>query len=139
MICVVMRISILFPIMVYVSINITCKPCQATCDINAKALVQWHTYLQGFQVWSHQVKAIGTCAKLCVRLTMCLSFNFDLSSKRCDLNNATLEDNTDRGVTRATAVYSRIKEWPETVSQDNFCNRDWLEQSCLHFVFSCIT
>ena len=110
-------------IIIYVSINITCKPCGAICDINAESLVQRQTYLQGFQVWSHQVEGIGTCAKLCVRLTMCLSFNFDLSSKRCDLNNATLEDNTDRGVTKVTSLYSRIKDWPETVSQENCCNK----------------
>ena len=110
-------------IIIYVSIHISCKLCGATCDINAESLVQRHTYLQGFQVWSHQVEGIGTCAKLCVRLTMCLSFNFDLSSKRCDLNKATLEDNTERGVARATAVYSRIKDWPETVSQENGCNK----------------
>ena len=105
--------------MVCFSISAMMLTCVLTCEINADTLVQWNTYFDGFQEWSHAVGSIGACATLCIRLTMCLSFNFDLSSNLCDLNSDLLENNTDRGMTKRSSVYSRIADWPETVIQES--------------------
>ena len=85
------------------------------CDINADTLVIANTKLDGFQFWSAPTVDIGSCAKSCVRVKLCVSFNYDFSTKFCDLNSDSLTNQPQalKSVTRA--VYSSIATWPPTV------------------------
>ena len=89
--------------------------CVTSNQINADSLVAWDTYYEGQKVWSNPVSNIGTCATMCMRMTMCESFNFDLSSRDCDLNSDLLENNHHLGKSKRRSVYSRIKDWPKQV------------------------
>ena len=89
--------------------------CVLSCEISADVFVLLNTYYGGDKFWSHSVSGFGTCAKLCMRMTKCESFNFDLSSRDCDLNSDLLENNPHLGKSKRRSVYSRIKDWPEQV------------------------
>ena len=92
--------------------------CIKTVDkhiINADKLVTWNIYFEGDKFWSTKVAHIGACAVLCVRMTKCLSFNFDLSTLVCEMNSDILTDTDQRGRWNRDSVYSSIKDWPEEV------------------------
>lgn len=83
--------------------------------INADTLVKWNTYFDGATVWSHTVSHIGTCAVVCMRMTMCVSFNFDLASNKCEMKRDLLESYPSLGIMKQNSVYSRIQDWPKQV------------------------
>ena len=84
-------------------------------QINADSLVQRNTYLDGFLIWSNLVSDIGLCATLCIRMKMCMSFNFDLSTRKCDLNSELMENHLYNGKSGQNVLYSRSQDWPPEV------------------------
>lgn len=92
-------------------IAVKCTSC-ASCDINADPLVERGTYLNGFKFWDHRVDHIGSCARICMRMTMCKSFNFDLLSRDCELNRELLENHPEGRGRNRNKVYSEISVWP---------------------------
>ena len=95
-------------------IAVKCTPC-ASCDINADPLVERDTYLNGFKFWDHQMDHIGSCARVCMRMTICKSFNFDLLSRDCELNRELLENHPEGRGRKRNKVYSKISDWPRKV------------------------
>ena len=87
-----------------------------SCDIDASPLVVWGTYLDGFNFWSLTVTDIGSCARSCIRMTVCLSFNFNIRDRTCDLNSDLLENQPGAEIKKPNSAYSRIKDWPREVS-----------------------
>lgn len=83
--------------------------------IHADALVEMDTYFDGYQFWSLPVNGIGACTIACVRTTMCLSFNFDLTDRKCEMNSQVLENHRDFGRSKRKSVYSNIRNWPPEV------------------------
>ena len=86
-----------------------------TETIHADTLVKWNTHFAGDMFWSHKVDHIGTCAALCMRMALCVSFNFDLDSHQCDMNSNRLENHPVRLLWKQNSVYSMIQDWPEKV------------------------
>ena len=84
-------------------------------QINAESLVQRNTYLGGYSIWSNLVSDLGSCATLCIRIKMCVSFNFDLSTGRCELNSKLLENHLHLGKSGENILYSRRQDWPPEV------------------------
>ena len=86
------------------------------CDIDASFIVLYGSYLSGFNFWSLNVSDIGACARACMRMTLCLSFNVDLHAGACDLNSDLLENWSGSQIKQRSRVYSRKKDWPREVS-----------------------
>ena len=83
--------------------------------INADELVARNVYFEGDKFWSNKVDDIGNCAVLCVRMTKCLSFNFDLGTRNCEMNSDFLMDVDTDGEYKPNSMYSNIANWPEEV------------------------
>ena len=86
------------------------------CEINADPLVQKDTLLAGQPFWSSPAVDIGACAKACMRLKICSSFNYVLNSTLCELSSDTAENRTGLVSNVTGCVYSDIMDWPATVS-----------------------
>ena len=91
------------------------------CDIDASSIVLYGSYLSGFNFWSLNVSDIGACARACMRMTLCLSFNFDLQDGTCELNRDLLENWSCSEIKKRSRVYSRKKDWPREVSAIHVC------------------
>lgn len=86
------------------------------CDIHADSLVRRDVKLDGYQIWSAPTSDLGSCARACVRVKLCLSFNFDLSTRLCDLNSEVIAESQIHRLKKAPGkLYSSISEWPPTV------------------------
>ena len=94
------------------------------CDIDANSIILFGTYLSGFNFWSLKVSDIGTCARACIRMTLCLSFNFDLQDGTCELNSGLLENWSGSEIKKLSRVYSSKKDWPREVSVMSFKKSD---------------
>ena len=95
--------------------------CAKTMDrhpINADDLITRNIHFEGDKFWSNTVEHIGDCAVLCVRMTKCMSFNFDMKTLVCELNSDHLVDADRSGRSRPSSVYSNIRNWPRKVT---FC------------------
>ena len=95
--------------------------------INADSLVLWDTYFDQFQFWTNTVSGIGACAKACVRMKICMSFNYGLTDRSCELNSELLSQYPDLRVTKEHTVYSKIEDWPAEVR-----NQTWGKGSSLY-------
>ena len=71
--------------------------------------------LVGCAFWSLPVSDIGTCARSCLRVKKCKSFNYHISTTHCDMNEHTHE-NQGKSLSRAVGwIYSEIEPWPTKV------------------------
>ena len=96
-------------------ITVFCIAIFITTSACTDSLVLENTKFDGDQIWSASVSDVGACAKACVRLKPCASFNYDISSKVCDLKTDTADlfpENVNYGV---GMFYSAIAGWPESV------------------------
>ena len=84
-------------------------------EVHASTLLEANTYFDGFQFWTLPVTDTRSCAMACTRFPLCMSFNFDLYSRTCELNRDVLENHTGRRVSKGGSVYSRIKDWSTEV------------------------
>ena len=84
--------------------------------IHADELVKWNTRYPGDIFWSLNVGHIGACAVMCVRMTKCVTFNFDLESHMCEMNSNAPEYNTGQLLRKRNWVYSKIQDWPRKVN-----------------------
>ena len=83
--------------------------------VGASAQIQENTYLDGFQFWSLPVAGIEACAMACTRLPLCMSFNFDLYSRNCELNTDVLENQLEGRVSKGGSQYSPLADWVSQV------------------------
>lgn len=97
--------------------------CVVSCEINAEVFVMMNTYYEGEKFWSQSGIDMGSCAKICMRLTKCESFNFDFTNRDCDINSDLLEDNPHLGKTKKKSIYSRIRlAEASTCTNDHACS-----------------
>ena len=85
------------------------------CDIDADRLVNVNTRLNDFKIWSAPTTDLASCAKACVRVKICISFNYDLSTRLCDLNSESSTDHPEFMTHAPRILHSNIVEWPATV------------------------
>ena len=91
--------------------------CSSTsCDINADKLVSKGKKLVGFQFWSAPTTNFMSCVKACVRVRLCTSVNYDLSTKFCDLNKVSSTNHPESVKNSADVLHSNIAGWPPKVS-----------------------
>ena len=83
--------------------------------IQAEEFVIRDKKLDGFAFWSMQVSDIGTCARSCLRVKKCQSFNFKISTRFCDLNDRTRVNSSDNLRMNIGVIYSEIDVWPSEV------------------------
>ena len=86
------------------------------CDINADKLVSKGQRLVGFQFWSAPTTNFMSCVKACVRVGLCASVNYDLSTKFCDLNAVSSTEYPESVKNSAEVLHSNIAGWPSEVS-----------------------
>ena len=76
--------------------------------------VSQNIYFNGFRFWSLRVNNVWSCARACVKMKMCKSFNYDFSNGTCDMNSDILANHNGsifREI-RRHSVYSSIQNWP---------------------------
>lgn len=81
--------------------------------IQADQYVERDRMLLGFKFWTYIVADIGVCARTCLRVRRCKSFNYQLQTSQCDMNDHPLE-----GYSRTVSngwVWSLIEKWPKEV------------------------
>ena len=89
--------------------------------VNADNLITRNIHFEGDKFWSNTVEHIGDCAVLCVRMTKCMSFNFDMKTLVCELNSDYLVDADHSGRSKPNSVYSSIRNWPIKVTYFTVC------------------
>ena len=83
--------------------------------IQADEIVTRDKKLDGCAFWSMQVSDVGTCARSCLRVRKCKSFNYDLSTRYCDLNDETHKRHGHSLRGALGVIYSEIDPWPPEV------------------------
>ena len=101
----------------FVGIILTINKIKASKNniIHADTYVTWDKKLVGCAFWSMQVSDIGTCARSCLRVRKCQSFNYELSTRYCDLNDQKHETHGHPLRRAVGVIYSEIKAWPPEV------------------------
>ena len=94
---------------------------QGSNPIDANQLVKWNARYSGDIFWAMKVGHIGACADLCIRMTICASFNFDLDSHMCEMNSNVRDYQTDLLLWKQNSVYSKIQDWPNKVTYVLIC------------------
>ena len=109
--------------------------------VNADNLITRNIHFEGDKFWSNTVGHIGDCAVLCLRMTKCMSFNFDLETLVCELNSDQLIDADHSGRSKPNSVYSSIRNWPRKVIYTHgkkLGNTSCVTRVYLVLIFSCI-
>ena len=83
--------------------------------IIADNLVLRETRFDGDLIWSAGVSDLPACAKACMRLKPCASFNYDDPSSVCSLYTDTAEISPEYLSNGIGMMYSAIAGWPEAV------------------------
>ena len=92
--------------------------CAVQHDVNANTVFESNVYFDGFQYWSLTLRSMRSCAMACVKFPLCMSFNFDLNTSKCELNKDVLENYEEGRVSKAGSLYSSITDWHVQVSID---------------------
>ena len=87
-----------------------------TCDIEARTFVDSNTRMTGFTILSAPAADLASCAKACLRVKQCASFNYDLSSRLCDLNSVSSTNHPEVMTHASRSLHSDIVEWPAMVT-----------------------
>ena len=86
------------------------------CNFNPTHLVKHGHELMDLSFWETKTKGVVECAQSCIRRKKCKSFNFNVNTGLCQLNeNTGTPSKADNKV-----VYSEIGDWPSQVSHLTF-------------------
>ena len=117
----------LVKILLLISVNKMCSAGQ----INADDFVTRDKKLVGFEFWSASVSGMGSCAVSCLRVRRCVSFNYHLEDKYCDMNNDSAINQSQHLTKAAGVLYSDIKAWP--------CEVRWMDDLRFYVLFNSIS
>ena len=86
------------------------------CNFNPTHLVKHGYELKELPFWETKTKDVVKCAQSCIRRKKCKSFNFNVKTDLCQLNEKTgTPSKADNKL-----VYSEIGDWPSQVSHYAF-------------------
>ncbi|XP_067686027.1 uncharacterized protein [Haliotis asinina] len=107
----VMRIAIVFIICVYPAH--TEKMCSKSDDLPQLTKSQ---RLPGKVLFSTMADGVMLCARLCLGASLCGSFNFNMKTGVCELNDATLGTEVKEVIHAEHYVFSDVNSWPKRLA-----------------------